>query len=55
MARAPFSVFERNSRDRVTGKPVARFFDEDRNVVKAKTLGPTIAAKATLEAKSLLD
>ena len=59
MARAPFSVFRRNSRDRVTGKPVlryvARFFDEDGNIVKTKTLEATSATKATLEAKKLLD
>ena len=59
MARAPFSVFKRNSRDRTTGKPVvrfvARFFDEDGNVRKTKTLEATSATKATLEAKGLLD
>jgi integrase len=59
MARAPFSIFKRNSRDRVTGKVVvryvARFFDEDGNVVKTKTLEATSATKATLEAKGLLD
>ena len=59
MARAPFSVFKRNSRDRVTGKPVlryvARFFDEDGNVLKTKTLEATSETKATLEAKGLLD
>ena len=59
MARAPFSVFRRNSRDRVSGKPVvryvARFFDEDGNIVKTKTLEATSATKATLEAKGILD
>jgi integrase len=59
MARAPFSVFRRNSKDRVTRKKVlryvARFFDEDGNVVKTKTLGATSQTKATLEAKALLD
>jgi integrase len=59
MARAPFSIFKRNSRDRITKKPVgrfvARFFDEDGNVLKTRTLEATSATKATLEAKSLLD
>jgi integrase len=34
---------------------VARFFDEDGNIVKTKTLGATSQTKATLEAKALLD
>jgi integrase len=59
MARAPFSVFKRESRDRATKKPVvryvARFFDEDGDVVKTKTLEATSLRNATLEAKSLLD
>lgn len=59
MARAPFSVFKRNSRDRATGKPVVRFvvrfFDEDGNVVKTKTLEATKLKVATLKAKALLD
>jgi hypothetical protein len=58
-ARAPFSVFIRESRNRVTKKPVARyvarFFDEDGNVIKTKTLEATSSTKATLEAKALLD
>jgi integrase len=59
MARPPFSVFRRKSRDRATGESVvrfvARFFDEDGNVLKTKTLEATSATKATLEAKGLLD
>ena len=59
MARAPFSVFKRDSRDRATKKAVvryvARFFDEDGNVVRTKTLEATSSTKATLEAKGLLD
>jgi hypothetical protein len=59
VARAPFSIFKRSSRDRVTGKPVlryvARFIDEDGKIVKTKTLEATNPTKAALEAKSLLD
>jgi hypothetical protein len=59
MASAPFSIFKRNSKDRTTGKAVlryvARFFDEDGNVVKTKTLEATSPTKAALEAKTLLD
>ncbi|MFZ4616475.1 MAG: hypothetical protein ACOYM2_09815 [Rectinemataceae bacterium] len=57
MARAPFSVFKRSSRDRVTGKGVvrfvARFTDEDGNIVKTKTLEATNPTKAALEAAAL--
>jgi len=59
MARSPFSIFRRPSKDRATGKPVvrycARFLDEDGNVVKTKTLESTSAGKAHIEAKILLD
>jgi integrase len=59
MARAPFSIFKRQSKDRQTGKAVlrycARFFDEEGAVVRTKTLEATSATKATLEAKALLD
>jgi hypothetical protein len=58
MACAPFSVFRRNSRDRKTGKALirycARFFDEDRNVVRTKTLKATTSTKAVLEARTFL-
>jgi len=59
MARPPFSVFKRPSKDRTTGKPVvryvARFFDEDGIIVRTKTLEATSQTKAALEAKALLD
>jgi hypothetical protein len=59
MARAPFSIFKRKSKDRATGKPVvryvARFFDEDGKVIKTKTLEATNSTKVTLEAKVLFD
>lgn len=57
--RTPFSVFRRPSHDRATGKEVlrfvARFYDDDRAVIKTKTLEATNKIAAVLEAKRLLD
>ena len=59
MARAPFRIFKRESKDRATGKAVtrycARFFDEDGTILRTKTLEASSATKAALEAKGLLD
>jgi hypothetical protein len=50
---------KRNSRDRVTGKPVVRycvrFFDDDGKVALTKTLKATGMTAAAIEAKSLYD
>ena len=57
--RAPFLVFKRNSRDRVTRKSVVRFcvrfFDDDGAVVLTKTLKATNKTAAVIEAKGLHD
>jgi hypothetical protein len=58
MARAPFFVFKRISKDSsgsVTVRYCARYFDEDGTVVKTRALKATSATKAALEAKTLLD
>jgi len=59
MARAPFSIFRRKSRDRATGREVirhcARFFDDEGAVVRTRTLEATNKTAAALEAKRLLD